>query len=156
MKRIILVGPSCAGKSYIRQKFAEKGYTYDVSYTTRPPREGEVDGIDYNFISKEKFLAWINDEGFYEWVEFGGHMYGTGNFEWNHSDIFIMESDGIKHLKPEDRKESVIIYVNTSRITCLRRMEVRGWDKVKIVERIKTDAEKFKDFSDYDFTISSE
>ena len=156
MKRIILVGPSCAGKSFIRQKFAEKGYTYDVSYTARPPRGSEVDGVDYKFISRVNFQDMVNFDLFYEWIEFGGYKYGTGLKEWQTSDIFIMESDGIKHLKPQDRKESVIIYVNTSRITCLRRMEERGWDKVKIVERIKTDAEKFKDFLDYDFTISSE
>jgi guanylate kinase len=154
-KRIILVGPSASGKNFIRSKFAEKGFTFDVSYTTRKPREGEVYGVDYNFISESEFTLRISQNAFYEHVQYNGCRYGTGLHEWKNSDIFIMETDGIKHLKPEDRKQSVVIFVNTPLDVRLQRMRSRGWSEEKISERILTDQSKFGTFTDYDFEISS-
>ena len=72
-KRIILVGPSAAGKNFIREKSREKGFNVDVSWTTRPMREGEVQDFDYYFTSKEYFELLIKEEGFYEWVKYGDY-----------------------------------------------------------------------------------
>lgn len=154
-RRIILVGPSAAGKNFIRSKFAEKGYSFDVSYTTRKPREGEQYGVDYNFISRDEFTLRISQNAFYEYVSYNDNFYGTGLYEWKNSDLFIMETDGIKHLKPEDRKTSVVIFVNTPLDVRIQRMRERGWDEAKIAERIETDDKKFGNFIDYDFEISS-
>jgi guanylate kinase len=155
MKRIILVGMTCAGKSFIRQKFADKGYTYDVSYTTRKPREGETYGIDYNFISSSEFTLRISQGAFFEYVPYGKDFYGTGLYEWKNSDVFIMETEGIKHITPEDRKNSLIIFVDTPLKTRMKRMKERGWDEDKIIERIKVDHDKFLGFTDYDLKIVS-
>ena len=155
-KRIIIVGPSCAGKNFIRDKFKEKGYQVDVSYTSREPREGEKNGIDYNFVSKTIFKNRIEHDDFYEWVEYNDNFYGTGVKEWLWCDIFIMETDGVKHIKPEDRKTCLIIYVNTPLETRAKRMVERDWSTEKIDERIATDIKKFKNFKDYDLEISSE
>jgi len=155
-KRIILVGPSAAGKNYIRQKFVDKGFKGDVSYTSRSPREGEADGVDYNFISKDEFKVRITDNLFYEWVQYGDNYYGTGLFEWENADIFIMETDGISKILPIHRPECLIIFVNTPLYKVrIPRMEKRGWNDKKIIERSKIDAEKFRDFKDFDLEISS-
>ena len=58
-KRIILVAKGAGGKDHLRKRFEKQGFTYAVSYTTRPPREGEVDGKDYIFISEDEFLNMI-------------------------------------------------------------------------------------------------
>jgi guanylate kinase len=155
-KRIILVGPTCAGKNFMRDKFQKAGYQADVSYTTRMPREGEKNTVDYNFISKNAFESMIEKIGFYEWVQYGGNYYGTGLKEWKWCDIFIMETDGIKHIKPEDRKNCLIIYVNTPVNRRILRMRERGWDNDKIYERILVDEKKFEDFTDFDVEISSD
>jgi guanylate kinase len=155
-KRIILVGPTCAGKNFIRDKFKEKGYQTDVSYTSRFPRNGEKNGVDYNFISKAEFKDKIEHGEFYEWVEYGGNFYGTGLKEWKWCDIFIMETDGIKHIKSEDRKNCLIIFINSPLYDVrIPRMKERGWDDDKIRERVKVDNDKFKDFTDYDVEIGS-
>lgn len=154
-KRIILVGPTASGKNFIRTKFAEKGFSFDVSYTTRKPREGEQFGVDYNFISIDEFKKMIEDDAFYEHVEYNGNFYGTGKWEFENSDLFIMETDGIKHLKPEDRKESLVLFVNTALDVRVNRMKERGWDLDKIAERIQTDREKFGNFTDFDLQIQS-
>ena len=53
-KRIILVGKAASGKDHLRKRFESRGFKYSVSYTTRPPREGEIDGKDYFFITDEQ------------------------------------------------------------------------------------------------------
>ena len=151
-KRIILTGPAAAGKDFIKSKFKEKGFICDVSYTTRPPREGEVNGVDYHFISENEF----NSKGFYEWAQHGGFYYGTGLFEWNKCQVFIMEAHGVSKIVSEDRKNCMIIYINTPKQIRIKRLLKRGWDMETINDRRITDDIKFKDFKDYDFTISSE
>jgi guanylate kinase len=155
-KRIILVGPSASGKNFIREKFREKGYQADVSYTSRMPRDGEKNTIDYNFVSIQTFMKMIEERKFYEWVQYGDSYYGTGLKEWKWCDIFIMETDGIKHIKPEDKKDCLIIYVNTPLDTRIGRMRERGWTNDKILERIHIDAKKFDNFENFDLEISSE
>lgn len=155
-KRIILVGPSAAGKNFIREQFVNRGFKSDVSYTSRTPREGEIDGKDYHFITSKEFQERIFDGLFYEWVKYGENYYGTGRYEWEHSDIFIMETEGVKFIYPKDRPDCLIIYINTPFDTRLQRMRERGWKIDKILERNKIDMVKFKEFNDYDIQISSE
>lgn len=155
-KRIILVGPTCSGKTYIRDKFREKGYKIDVSYTSREPRPGEINNVDYCFISKYSFDERIYYKQFYEFTEYNNNYYGTGIIHWNECDVFIMETEGISKIKSEDRPNCLIIYLDTPLKTRTRRMHERGWDAVKISERLEVDIAKFKNFKDYDLKISSE
>ena len=77
---IILSGPSGVGKGTVRQYLMEDSslnLVYSVSCTTREPRDREVDGRDYFFISKEQFLKGIDEGLFYEHAQFCGNYYGT-------------------------------------------------------------------------------
>lgn len=154
-KRIIIVGPSASGKNYLRKKFMERGYTHDVSYTTRPIRKGEIDGDDYNFLSHKEFMEKADRNGFYEWVEYKGNLYGTGMMEWIGRDIFIMETSGISKITPEDRKRCMIIFINPPLDSRIKRMILeRGWTWEEISKRLDFDEKCFKDFSDYDIKIT--
>ena len=154
-KRIIFAGPTASGKTYIRNKFKEKGFINEVSYTSREPRPGEIDGIDYHFIPKDEFLKRLADGEFYEYTEYNGSHYATGIKEWNECEIFVMETDGLKTILQEDKVDCVFVYVDTPEEIRIQRMKERGWDMDRIISRIKTDDVKFKDFLDYDFKISS-
>ena len=72
-KRIILVGPTASGKTFLRNRFEDKGFECDVSYTTRPMRPGEKDGVHYHFLEVKIFEEMIKEGGFYEWVEYNGN-----------------------------------------------------------------------------------
>jgi guanylate kinase len=134
----------------------KRGFISDVSYTSRDKRPGEIDGYDYHFISNWVFCYRINNNFFYEWVKYGDNYYGTGRYEWNNCDCFIMETDGIKHINEGDRKQCFIIYLNIpEEIRKNRMLNRRNWPKEKIEERIKIDLEKFKDFSHYDIMITN-
>ena len=79
MKLIVLSGPGGVGKStvisYLRTN--ESNVWVSVSATTRAPRVGEVDGIDYYFLSDSEFDSWISEDKFLEWADFAGARYGT-------------------------------------------------------------------------------
>jgi guanylate kinase len=155
-KRIILIGPAGSGKDFIKRKFKNKGWKADVSYTTRPKREGEEYGVDYNFISEDEFTLRISQNAFYEYARHGDYLYGTGKYEWENFEVFIMETHGLSKISAEDRKDCFVIFVNTKRDVRTVRLVGRGWDIENISHRNKTDHEKFKDFNDYDLQISSE
>lgn len=74
---VVIVGPTCSGKTTLAERFvAEKGYGKIVTTTTRDPREGEVDGVDYHFVSEEQFKAGIEAGDFLEHATFGDNLYG--------------------------------------------------------------------------------
>ncbi|KAF9953750.1 guanylate kinase [Mortierella alpina] len=77
---IVLSGPSGAGKStFLKRLFAEypDKFGFSVSHTTRAPRAGETNGVDYNFVTREEFLAGVERGEFIEHAEFSGNLYGT-------------------------------------------------------------------------------
>jgi len=165
-KRIILVGAAASGKDYLKKKFGNQGFRLDVSYTTRPIREGETEGVDYYFLTEAAFQikmesSYLKDRGltnigFYEWAQHGEYRYGTGTWEWKKYDVFIMEAHGVSKITPEDRKNCFIIYLNPSAKVRKKRLRVtRGWSRQNISHRTKMDNEKFKDFVDFDLEINN-
>lgn len=83
-KPFVLVGPSGVGKGTLTKSMLEKHqglFGFSVSYTTRAPREGEVDGVNYHFVSKEEFMAMVDDKEFIEWANVHDKMYGTAKRE---------------------------------------------------------------------------
>lgn len=76
-----ITGPSCAGKSTLEAMMAERGCLRAISTTTRPPRAGEVDGVNYYYVDKSQFKRLMTQGAFIENVEFGGHFYGITSTE---------------------------------------------------------------------------
>lgn len=77
---IIVSGPSGVGKGTVRDYYMKDeslNLTYSISMTTRQPRQGEVDGVDYIFVTREEFEQKIKEGEFLEWAEFVGNYYGT-------------------------------------------------------------------------------
>ena len=68
--RIILCGKAASGKDHLRKILEGRGFNYGVSYTTRLPREGEIDGKDYFFLEESEFEELIESNFFYEYVSF--------------------------------------------------------------------------------------
>src|SRR4051812_8974983 len=75
---LLLTGPTAAGKDSTKEQLIERNdITRLVSYTTRPPRQGETDGIDYNFVSRDQFQQMATDNKFLETNQYGNNMYAT-------------------------------------------------------------------------------
>ena len=75
---IVLIGASASGKTEIAKTLiAKKGFSKIVTYTTREIRPSEVNGVDYHFVTKEKFLELKNDNFFLETTTYNNNFYGT-------------------------------------------------------------------------------
>jgi guanylate kinase len=154
-KRTILVGKAASGKDYLRKKFESRGFKYAVSYTTRPPREGEIDGKDYFFISEDESKRLIESGFFYEYVTFNGWIYGTSVSQFYTDDLFIMTPTGISKIKSEDRLNSFIIYTDIDIQTRYDRLLKRDMPGDSVQRRIQADELDFSTFNDYDLRITN-
>lgn len=78
-KLFVISGSSGVGKGTVIKGFLERNpdFSLSISYTTREKREGEIDGVNYFFVSKEEFENSIKNDEFLEWAEFSGNYYGT-------------------------------------------------------------------------------
>ena len=75
---VVLSGPSGVGKTAISEKVIERGnYVRAITATTRSPRDGEQDGVDYHFLGREAFEQRIGEGGFLEYAEVHGNLYGS-------------------------------------------------------------------------------
>ena len=157
-KRIVLCGAAASGKDFLRKKLESKNFKYAVSYTTRPKREGEVDGIDYFFIDDDKASEMIERGEFYEYVTFNGWIYGTSVEQWHQThdeSVFIMTPGGISKITEEDRKECFIIYLDTRIDIRRNRLENRLMPGDSLERRIQADEQDFDNFKDYDIRITN-
>ena len=156
--RLILVGKAAAGKDHAR-KICEQwlGMPYQVSYTTRPPRDGEQQGKDYFFISMDAAIhEYIEKDKFYEHVVFNGWIYGTTKEQfYTKGAVFIMTPTGLSHLSEADREESLVVYFDIDEEIRKNRMYERAGNADSVERRLAADREDFKDFSNYDIRIDN-
>ena len=154
MTRIILVGKGTSGKDHLRDLLVSRGGKKDIGYTTRPIREGEISDDTYHYVSDSEFDAMIKSDAFYQWDIFNSWRYGSSKEEFATKDIFILTPRGILQLKPEDRANSFIIYLDISEDIRKERLLKRN-DTDGVERRLQADREDFKDFKDYDIKICS-
>ncbi len=160
---IVLSGPSGVGKGTIRKAMFEKenhNFSYSISMTTRKPREGEEDGKDYYFVTKEEFLKRIDEGKFLEHAQFVGNYYGTPldkvNEQLELGKEVILEIDvagamQVKKLVPE----CVLIFIlPPSKESLYERLEGRGTETEEVIrQRIETANKELLIAKNYDYAV---
>jgi guanylate kinase len=162
---IVLSGSSGVGKStVIARVLQEKPDLYfSVSFTTRPPRDGEVDGVNYHFVTKEDFQRRIQAGEFLEWAEYVGNYYGTSltvireKLEQGIDVLLDIEVQGAATVR-EKMPEAVTLFVIPPSFTELsRRLHDRGTDsEEKIQARLETARREAKEIVNYDYIVVNE
>ena len=160
-KFIVISGPSGVGKGTICNKlFKELNAWYSVSTTTRSPREGEVDGVNYFFVTKEDFLKKIDEGEFLEYNYYNENYYGTSKktvlekMEQGvnvFSEIDVNGARNIKKIFPD----ALLIYIAPPSMEELReRLIGRGTDPIeRINQRLKIAEEEMKQVGFYDYVV---
>ena len=117
---VILSSPSGVGKTTLTKKIQQKysSFKISVSHTTRPPRSNEVEGVDYFFISEEKFKEFIKENKFYEYAKIFENYYGTlkknvDEMLKNNDLIFDIDWQGTKQLSKFKNLNLIKIYLTT-------------------------------------------
>lgn len=154
MSKVILVGKSAAGKDHLRKILQSRGFKYAVSYTTRPKREKEIDGLDYFFIEKKDFNNKLLSGEWYEYVEFNNWYYGTTREQFKNCNLFIMTPAGLSKVDPIDRKQCTVIYLDVSKEVRMQRLLDRGDNNDSLERRMSADEKDFETFTDFDIRIT--
>ncbi len=158
---IVVSGPSGCGKGTILAEVLKQGnFFYSVSATTRQPRQGEIDGINYHFISKDKFEELIENGGMLEYASYCDNYYGTPKQKVDEmldagKDVILeIEVKGAMKIM-EKCPEALFIFILPPSIKELRRRLVkRGTEAVEIVEKRISQAEgEIKNADKYDYAM---
>ena len=155
---VILSSPSGAGKTTITKKIQQKYQTFkiSVSHTTRKPRSNEVDGVDYHFISHEKFKKFIDEGKFYEFDNYYGTSKESVDQTIKKNDIiFDIDWQGTKQLSKFKNLKLIKIYlIPPNKDELKQRLIKRNQDSPQEVERrFKAFDEDIKHWEDYDYVI---
>lgn len=141
---IIIVGPSASGKTSVAKELTIKyGFKKFVTSTTRAPRNKEINGVDYNFITFDTFKKKISQNDFIEYTFYNGNYYGSERKQIDQNTVIIVESNGLKAFKNLNIDHIVSYFLDINEETRIKRMEERGDSKETIRERIIHDRYKF-------------
>jgi len=146
----IISAPSGAGKTTIVKAVLDRlaDMLYSISYTTRKPRNGEQDGIDYNFISRDDFKKRIDGGEWAEWAEVHGNNYGTSaefldnGLASGRNILLDIDVQGTIQIL-ERYPDSITIFIMPPSLETLgKRLELRGTDSKADIARRLVNAEK--------------
>ncbi len=142
---IILTGPSASGKTatclYLQEHF---GIRKVITHTTRAMRTGEVNDVDYHFVTKEEFERLKEEDAFVETVFYNGNYYGTSKKEVRIDKCMAVELGGAKTYKSFHDPKIVLFFMCLDEETCRERMLSRGDDPEKVAIRIENDKSSFQ------------
>lgn len=156
---VILVGASASGKTEVaRYLQAVYGMRKATTTTSRPPRKGERDGIDYFFVSKEDFERLFEAGQLVERAVYSGNFYGCGVDQVAHDRTIVLDPNGLHHFQALNDPGIVTFFLKASEETRRKRMVARGDKKEDIEKRLSNDRDEFSDakMPTTDFTIQTD
>lgn len=145
---LVLTGKTCSGKDTIKKELIKLGLKPVTTYTTRPMRNGEIDGESYYFITKDDFIEKAKDGFFAECTYYrvaNGETWYYGSRKEDYSDdcVMILNPGGVKDLLYIQRLEPLIVYIDATDETISKRLISRGDNPDEAKRRLQADCIDF-------------
>jgi guanylate kinase len=159
---MVISSPSGAGKTTLTRRLAQThGLHFSVSFTTRAPRPGEVEGKDYRFVTNEQFTRMVEAREFAEWAEVHGNRYGTSISTVNRAIeqgidcLFDIDYQGGQQIRLQWPQDSVLCFILPPSLAELeRRLRSRATDPPEAIERRLNMARKeLAHYREYDYLV---
>ena len=146
---IVLIGKSAVGKDTTLKELCKSDFSPIVSTTTRQPRSGEQEGVQYHFVDKSTFEQMISDNKFIEYVMFNGNYYGSciSDFDVSKNQVIVLDPDGALALvKKYGRNNVFVVYMTAPDAVRKGFAKKRGsFDEDAWESRLQEDTAKFTD-----------
>ena len=164
---IVISGPSGSGKSTVIDALCEADETLQlsVSATTRKPRPGEVNGVDYHFLSKAEFEKSIQQDKFLEWAEYGDNLYGTLKSEIadareaGKDSVLEIEVKGSLEIRDQNlapARNILIFIIPPSFATLEKRLRRRNTEsETELKQRLDIAKSEVREIQHYDYWVSN-
>src|SRR5262245_24154580 len=158
----IVSAPSGAGKTTLVERLVEQTPRIRMSraYTSRPARAGETDGVDYNFVSRERFEEMIAAGEFLEWAALYGHLYGTGANDTEtmlaagDDVVLVIDVQGARKVRGSGAKSISVFLMPPSQDVLEQRLRGRRKDsEADIQRRLHVARNEVTAFSEYDYIV---
>jgi guanylate kinase len=162
---LVLSSPSGGGKTTIARSLlqARDDLGYSVSATTRPRREGERDGVDYHFMSRDEFLRRVDAGEFLEWATYAGNLYGTLRseidqiFARGRTAVLDVEIEGARQIRANFPNSLHVFVLPPSADVLVGRLAGRNTEPPAVIrERIARAADELAAVAEYDYAIFNE
>lgn len=158
----VVSAPSGTGKTTVAERLVEAtpGLALSRSYTSRPKRRGERDGVDYNFISRDEFQAMVQRGEFLEWADVFGNLYGTGRRETERrlaagADlVLVIDVQGARQVRRCAEGAVGIFVLPPSFAVLEQRLRSRSQDsEAAIARRLETARQEVSAVVEYDYVV---
>ena len=159
---LVLAAPSGVGKTTLARRLVEEAeeYVFSVSVTTRDPREGEQNGIDYHFVDRASFEAMVGRGELAEWAEVHGQLYGTPRRELEaaaaRGEHVVLDIDvqGARRLRQSVPSTKLIFILPPSIKILISRLTRRGTEKPKeVARRLKSALKELQAAQEFDYVV---
>lgn len=163
IEKLIILGGAGSGKDFLMRKLVEKDLNPCLKTTTRPPRDREIQGVAYDFVSDSTFEEMIRNEELLCYQKFNVTpenkapeiwYYGVTKEEFKNSQIFIMTPGEFQNVTTERRKGCFVVYIDIDIQTRRNRLIKRNDNNDSVERRLSSDERDFKDFDYYDLKIT--
>lgn len=150
--KIFICGGGGSGKDYLRSKFESKGYRFGIHYTTRPKRDGEEEGKDYFYITRNDFEHLIDSNLLIEYSEHNGWYYGLTYDEFNNKDLFIISLKSYLNYSDDIKDKIFKIFLDIKEDVRRERLSKRN-DADSVDRRIFSDSVDISNINKKEFDL---
>ena len=154
--------PSGTGKTTLAERLVEQVPDLQLSrsYTSRTARNGEIDGVDYNFVTRERFEAMVVADQFLEWADVFGNLYGTATADAERilaagiDLVLVIDVQGARKVRQRGFETTAVFVMPPSLEVLERRLRGRSKDsEADIQRRLQVAREEVSSFAEYDFLV---